>query len=150
LAERPKKWHPITARPRESQTIVKIAGLYFRYKRASQPVFENFHLEVVPGERLGVFAPSEAGKSTLALCLNGLIPRMIKGEFRGRIEVDGCLTHQSWPRELASRVGVLFQDFEAQLFSTRVDQEVAFGPENFGFARPELCRRVDRALGLVG
>jgi energy-coupling factor transport system ATP-binding protein len=99
---------------------------------------------------LGVFAPSEAGKSTLALCLNGLIPRMIKGEFHGRIEVDGCLTHQSWPRELASRVGVLFQDFEAQLFSTRVDQEVAFGPENFGFARPELCRRVDRALGLVG
>lgn len=97
-----------------------------------------------------MLGPSEAGKSTLALCLNGLIPRMIKGEFRGRVEVDGLLTDRSWPRELASRVGVLFQDFEAQLFSTRVDQEVAFGPENLGWPRPELVRRVDQALGLVG
>jgi energy-coupling factor transport system ATP-binding protein len=74
---------------------------------------------------------------------------MIKGEFHGRVEVAGCLTRDYWPRELASRVGVLFQDFEAQLFSTRVDQEVAFGPENLGLAHPELCRRVGRALALV-
>jgi energy-coupling factor transporter ATP-binding protein EcfA2 len=133
-----------------SRTIVKIAGLYFRYKRARQPVFEDFHLEVAPGERLAILAPSEAGKSTLALCLKGLIPRMIKGEFRGQVKVAGCLTDHYWPRDLASRVGVLFQDFEAQLFSTRVDQEVAFGPENLGLPHPELCRRVDRALGLVG
>jgi energy-coupling factor transport system ATP-binding protein len=97
-----------------------------------------------------VLGPSEAGKSTLALCLNGLIPRLIKGEFRGRLEVGGCLTDRTWPRDLASRVGVLFQDFEAQLFATRVDQEVAFGPENLGLPRPELRRRVDRALSLVG
>ncbi len=75
---------------------------------------------------------------------------MIKGEFRGRVEVDGRLTDRTWPRDLASRVGVLFQDFEAQLFSTRVDQEVAFGPENLGLPPPELRRRVDRALALVG
>jgi energy-coupling factor transporter ATP-binding protein EcfA2 len=133
-----------------SQTIVKIAGLYFRYKRAHQPVFDDLCLEVAPGERLAILAPSEAGKSTLALCLNGLIPRMIKGEFRGQVKVAGCLTDHYWPRDLASKVGVLFQDFEAQLFSTRVDQEVAFGPENLGLPHPELCRRVDRALGLVG
>jgi len=124
--------------------------LFFRYKRALQPVFADLRLEVDPGERVAVLGPSEAGKSTLALCLNGLIPRMIKGDFRGRVEVDGCLTHQCWPRELAAKVGVLFQDFEAQLFSTRVDQEVAFGPENLGLARPELYRRVNRALGCVG
>jgi energy-coupling factor transporter ATP-binding protein EcfA2 len=135
---------------KRSHTIVKISGLYFRYKRANQPVFEDFRLEVAPGEQLAVLAPSEAGKSTLALCLNGLIPRMIKGEFRGQVEVAGYQTQRHWPRDLASKVGVLFQDFEAQLFSTRVDQEVAFGPENLGLAHPELCRRVDRALGLVG
>jgi len=135
---------------KRSRDIVKIAGLYFRYKRASQPVFENFRLEVAPGERLAILAPSEAGKSTLALCLIGLIPRMIKGEFHGRVEVDGCLTSDYWPRELASRVGVLFQDFEAQLFSTRVDQEVAFGPENLGLPHPELRRRVAEDQGRLG
>jgi len=136
--------------PIKEPTILTISGLYFRYKRASRPVFEDLHLEVAPGERVAILGPSEAGKSTLALCLNGLIPRMIKGDFRGRVEVNGYLTHQCWPRDLAARVGVLFQDFEAQLFSTRVDQEVAFGPENLALPRPELRRRLERALGLVG
>ena len=96
-----------------------------------------------PGERVAVLGPSEAGKSTLALCLQGLIPRLIKGEFRGEIEVDGVLTATCRPRQLAGRVGILLQDFEAQLFSTRVDQEVAFGPENLGLPREELRRRVE-------
>jgi len=108
------------------------------------------NLEVRPGERVAVLGPSEAGKSTLALCLQGLIPRMIKGDFRGRVEVDGCLTTACRPRELAARVGILFQDFEAQLFCTRVDQEVAFGPENLGLPREELARRVQKSLAQVG
>jgi energy-coupling factor transporter ATP-binding protein EcfA2 len=97
-----------------------------------------------------VLGPSEAGKSTLALCLHGLIPRMIKGEFRGRVAVAGRDTRQARPRQLAGRVATLFQDFEAQIFCTRVDQEVAFGPENLGLDREELRRRVGRALSLVG
>ena len=130
-----------------SYTIIKITDLYFRYKKAPRPVFDGLNLTVRPGERVAVLGPSEAGKSTLALCLQGLIPRMIKGEFRGRIEVDGVLTATCRPRELAGRVGILLQDFEAQLFSTRVDQEVAFGPENLGLPREELRRRVRRVSG---
>ncbi len=130
--------------------MVKIKGLYFRYKKAPRPVFDGFSLEVTAAERLAILGPSEAGKSTLALCLQGLIPRMIKGEFRGRIEVAGRLTHTVRPRNLAGQVGILFQDFEAQLFCTRVDQEVAFGPENLGLNREELSRRVRQALSLVG
>jgi energy-coupling factor transporter ATP-binding protein EcfA2 len=99
---------------------------------------------------VAVLGPSEAGKSTLALCLGGLIPRMLKGEFHGQVEVAGSLTHLVRPRELADRVGLLFQDFEAQLFSTRVDQEVAFGPENLGLDRGEILQRVPRALSRVG
>ena len=97
-----------------------------------------------------MLGPSEAGKSTLALCLQGLIPRMIKGDFRGGVEVDGVLTTTCRPRQLAGRVGILLQDFEAQLFSTRVDQEVAFGPENLGLPREELRRRVEECLALMG
>jgi energy-coupling factor transport system ATP-binding protein len=130
--------------------IIKITDLYFRYKKAPRPVFHSLNLTVRPGERVAVLGPSEAGKSTLALCLQGLIPRLIKGEFRGRIEVDGVLTATCRPRQLAGRVGILLQDFEAQLFSTRVDQEVAFGPENLGLPREELQRRVAECLALVG
>ena len=113
-------------------------------------MFHGLNLAVRPGERVAVLGPSEAGKSTLALCLQGLIPRMIKGDFRGRVEVDGCLTATCRPRQLAGRVGILLQDFEAQIFSTRVDQEVAFGPENLGLPREELRRRVGECLDLMG
>src|SRR5215211_6257385 len=46
-------------------------------------------------------------------------------------------------------VGLVFQDFEAQLFSTNVALEVAFGPENFAVERDEMVRRVERVLGEV-
>jgi energy-coupling factor transport system ATP-binding protein len=130
--------------------IIKITDLSFRYKKASRPVFDGLNFTVRPGERVCVLGPSEAGKSTLALCLQGLIPRLIKGDFRGEVEVDGVLTATCRPRQLAGRVGILLQDFEAQLFSTRVDQEVAFGPENLGLPREELQRRVAECLALVG
>ena len=130
--------------------IIKITDLHFRYKRAPRPVFQGLNLTVRPGERLAILGPSEAGKSTLALALQGLIPRMIKGDFRGAITVDGVLTTSCRPRQLAGRVGILFQDFEAQLFTTRVDQEVAFGPENLGLPREELRRRVAECLALAG
>jgi energy-coupling factor transport system ATP-binding protein len=130
--------------------IIKITDLYFRYKKSPRPVFAGLNLFVRPGERVAVLGPSEAGKSTLALCLQGLIPRLIKGDFRGEVVVDGVDTAACRPRQLAGRVGILLQDFEAQLVSTRVDQEVAFGPENLGLPREELRRRVDEALALVG
>jgi energy-coupling factor transport system ATP-binding protein len=133
-----------------ADAIIKISELHFRYKRAAQPVFDGLNLTVQAGERLTVLGPSEAGKSTLALALGGLIPRLIKGDFRGRVEVAGGDTAKCRPRDLAGRVGLLFQDFEAQLFCTRVDQEVAFGPENLEVPREELKGRVARALELVG
>jgi energy-coupling factor transporter ATP-binding protein EcfA2 len=132
------------------EPIIRITDLSFRYKKANRPVFHGLNLAVRPGERLAVLGPSEAGKSTLALCLQGLIPRMIKGEFRGQVEVDGLRTTACRPRELAGRVGILLQDFEAQIFSSRVDQEVAFGPENLGLPREELRRRVQECLELMG
>lgn len=130
--------------------IIQISGLHFRYKKAARPVFAGLDLEVQPGERLTILGPSEAGKSTLALCLQGLIPRLIKGEMQGRLEVAAANTQKARPRDLAARVGLLFQDFEAQLFCTRVDQEVAFGPENLALPRDELRRRVAHSLALVG
>jgi energy-coupling factor transport system ATP-binding protein len=136
--------------PSEARPIVKITDLAFRYRRGDRPVFNGLNLAVRPGERLAVLGPSEAGKSTLALCLQGLIPRMIKGDFQGRVAVDGLATQDCRPRQLAGRVGILLQDFEAQIFCTRVDQEVAFGPENLSLPRNELQRRVTRCLKLTG
>lgn len=130
--------------------MLEVQQLYFRYLRATLPTLRNLNLHLERGARAAVLGPSESGKSTLALCLNGLIPRLIKGNLDGEVRVAGCSTRTCRPRHLAGRVGVLFQDFEAQLFCSRVDQEVAFGPENLGLPREEIGRRVQDSLARVG
>ena len=94
--------------------------------------------------------PTEAGKSTLAATINGLVPHFFKGRFDGTVTVLGRNTREASVAELSERVGMVFQDFEAQLFSTNVELEVAFGPENLGLLREEMVRRVDESLRLVG
>ena len=52
--------------------------------------------------------------------------------------------------EMASQVGLVLQDFESQLFSTRAELDIAFGPENLGLPRNEIIKRMDAALDSVG
>jgi energy-coupling factor transport system ATP-binding protein len=104
-----------------------------------------------PGERLLLLGPSGGGKSTLALCLNGIIPHSQEAHWEaGRVLVDGQDTRALGPAALARRVGVLFQDPEAQLVMLEVDDEIAFGLENLGLPRSEMIARVAAAREVVG
>ncbi|MDZ4158880.1 MAG: energy-coupling factor transporter ATPase, partial [Anaerolineaceae bacterium] len=82
--------------------------------------------------------------------MNGLIPHFHKGRMSGDVLVLGINTREHTVAEMAEHVGMVFQDFEAQLFSTNVVLEVAFGPENFAVERDEIRRRVDENLAYVG
>ncbi len=121
----------------------------FRYKRAHNWALSDIDLAVADGELLGIVGPSGAGKSTLAASVGAFMPSLIKGEIRGRVVVDGRETAAGSPRDLAGIVGTVFQDFESQIFSSRVDVETAFGPENLGLSRREILSRVKRSLASV-
>lgn len=90
-----------------------------------------------------------AGKSTLCYCLNALIPKFFKGTYEGRVLIKGTEVGQSRVYDMSRLVGLVFQDFESQLFSTNVELEVAFGPENYGVPREEIRRRIDKYLTFV-
>jgi energy-coupling factor transport system ATP-binding protein len=97
--------------------------------------------------------PSGAGKSTFCQLLNGLVPHLVKGRLDGEVLIGDQRTADHTVAQLAERVGLVFQDFEAQLFSTNVRLEVAFAAENLGIERAEISRRVDQSLrhvNLVG
>jgi len=130
--------------------IIDLRGVSFRYKKANDLALRDLDLKIPPGQRVAIMGPSGAGKSTLCLLLNGLIPHLIKGEFQGEVRIAGRDTRSFPVKELAKSVGLVFQDFESQLFSTEVELEVAFGPENLGVPREEIRRRVDSALKFVG
>lgn len=126
-----------------------LRGVRYRYRRGEGPALDGVDLEVRPGEFVVVLGPSGAGKSTLCLTLNGLIPHFLRGRLEGEVAVFGVPVGHTRVPDLARRVGLVFQDFEAQLFATSVELEVAFGMENFGIPVEVMRSRVAQALRTV-
>lgn len=133
-----------------SDTFLKATGLRFTYRGGKQPALDGVDLSLARGRRLSVMGRSGSGKSSLCLALRGLIPQNCPGDFAGEIMLGGKSILGKRVRELASSIGIVFQDFESQLFCTRVELEVAFTPQNLGLPRDEIRKRVFRCLELVG
>ena len=88
--------------------------------------------------------PNGAGKSTLLKCLVGVIRGV------GRVEVFGMPVEPRYLKQIRSRVGVLLQDPDDQLFLPRVYEDVAFGPTQRGWSDDAVHEAVLRALAEVG
>ena len=130
-------------------SVLDLQAVRFTYRHAEQPALDAVSLVVGQGEFVVVVGPSGAGKSTLCYLTNGLIPHFIRGELAGEAAVWGHAVRGRKTAQFAPDVGLVFQDFEAQLFSTNVELEVAFGPENFALPREEIARRVADCLATV-
>ncbi len=128
---------------------VEVLDLSFRYRAAGAHALKGLTFNIEEGQFTVIMGRSGAGKSTLCYCLNGLIPHFLRGEMEGHVRIFGLDTRAYRVAELARLAGLVFQDFEAQLFSTNVELEVAFGPENFGLPVEEIRRRVRDSLQAV-
>ncbi len=133
-----------------TEPTIAIQDLSYRYRGTKENAIEDINLTLESGEFLVLMGPTEAGKSTLATCINGLIPHFHKGKLEGQVVVCGKNTCDHTVSQMAEDVGLVFQDFEAQLFSTSVELEIAFGPENFAVPREEIAQRIDENLAYVG
>jgi energy-coupling factor transporter ATP-binding protein EcfA2 len=97
-----------------------------------------------------VLGPSGSGKSTLTLCLDGLIPHLVEGDYEGTVSVAGLVVKDNPVHLLAQETGLVFQDPDAQFCTLTVEDEIAFGLENLRRAPEEIERAIDRALAEVG
>ncbi|MGA7870873.1 MAG: energy-coupling factor transporter ATPase [Candidatus Binatus sp.] len=129
---------------------VWVERVTFTYHGADRPALRAVSFVQAAGETIGVMGASGAGKSTLAKCLNRIIPAFEDGDFRGAIRIAGEPLEHLQVCEVAPKVGMVFQDFESQLFSTNVAHEVAFAMEQVGMDRAEMDRRIIPALEAVG
>lgn len=113
-------------------------------------LLKNVDIEIEPGEFVIVLGPSGSGKSTLGLCLTGIYPSVLGGRVEGICEVAGLNTVETPVPELATHIGLIFQDPDSQFCNLFVDEEVAFGPENLRIAKDEVLARRENALDQVG
>jgi energy-coupling factor transport system ATP-binding protein len=123
-----------------------IEDLSFRYHTRTDLAIRNISLSVNAGQVLLIAGSSGCGKTTLARCINGLIPRSYKGDLTGRILIQGKDVAKLSLASISQMIGTVLQDPERQILGTRVRSEVAFGLENLRLSRPEISRRVDEAL----
>ncbi len=108
---------------------------------------KDINLEIPDGQFVGLIGHTGSGKSTLVQHLNGLVKAT-----GGRIYFDGrdIYGENFSMKELRSKVGLVFQYPEHQLFETDVLTDVCFGPKNLGFSKEEAQKKAKEALRMVG
>jgi len=130
--------------------MIDIQHLTYTYPNISEPTLHDINLHIDDGEFVLLLGASGCGKSTLIQCLNGLVPKVADGNLEGEIIINGKDLRDYKVHQMASDVGIIFQNPDTQLFSLTVGKDVAFGPENLGMPKEEILKRMDVAMRIVG
>lgn len=126
-----------------TEEIITIKNLSFGYPDGQQAL-NDVNLTVYRGESVALVGPNGAGKSTLILHFNGVL------RSNGNIRLLGKPIDDKNLKWVRSKVGLVFQNPDDQLFSPTVFDDIAFGPINMGYDNDEVRQAVTKALELVG
>ncbi len=118
---------------------IQIENLSFSYSEEKE-VLKNLSLEIRAGEKMGLIGPMGSGKSTLLLHLNGLLTGS------GTVKIGDTGVKKDTLPEIRRKVGMVFQNPDDQLFNPTVEEEIAFGPLNFGYSPDEVAEKLKYAL----
>nr|WP_297763239.1 ABC transporter ATP-binding protein [uncultured Butyrivibrio sp.] len=123
--------------------ILRIEHLNFAYEK-DEPVLNNINLMAHDGESIGIIGANGIGKSTLMKLLVGLYL-----DYEGVLEIAGHPVDKKNLNHVREHIGYVFQDSDSQLFLSTVEDDVAFGPQNYGLSDDEVEKRVVDALEKV-
>lgn len=123
---------------------IKIEDMSFCYVEGKY-IFENMSAIIKNGESVGIVGANGVGKSTLLRLIVGL-----ESGYEGNIEVESInVTKKNLPA-IRKKAGYVFQDADSQMFLSHVEDNVAFGPSNYGLSGDELKSCVQKALVQTG
>ena len=127
--------------------LKKVSYVYSEGDAFEKKALDEISLEIPDGQFIGIIGHTGSGKSTLIQHLNGLLRAT-----SGAIYYDGENIYQEGydMRTLRSKVGLVFQYPEHQLFEVDVFSDVCFGPKNLGLSKEEVEERAKKALTQVG
>ncbi|WP_188456401.1 energy-coupling factor ABC transporter ATP-binding protein [Virgibacillus oceani] len=130
-------------------TFKNVSYIYQRNTPFAHKAIEDLSFHIPSGSFVAIIGHTGSGKSTLIQHLNGLV-----SPSSGEVTIgDYRLTDEKKPKqmkELRSRVGVVFQYPEHQLFEETVEKDIAFGPQNFDISETEINKRIKEVIPKVG
>ncbi len=130
--------------------ILRFEGVSYRYPGVEPWALDGLDLTLQSGESLLIAGASGSGKSTLCRACTGLVPRFHRGEWIGKVFVDGLDTSEHPVYELFRHAGLVFQNTDAQLFNQTVGSELTYGLESLGLPHGEIEQRLNWAIELAG
>ncbi|WP_060208526.1 ABC transporter ATP-binding protein [Sporosarcina koreensis] len=120
-----------------------VRDLHFSYEKG-RDVIHGLNV-TLRGEPIAIIGQNGAGKSTFVKLLKALLK-----PDNGEILLNGAPTSKTSAAKLASRIGLIFQNPNDQIFKHKVIDEVMFGPLNIGQSREEALANAKEMLSLVG
>ena len=134
----------MSLKPHGNAGFIALNGVSYAYPtHVGNPVLQAMDLSVHRGEYLLISGKSGSGKSSLVRTFNGLIPHFYGGLLYGSVSINGSRSTDVSVTEQFHRVGMVFQNPQAQLFSSTVEREIVFGLESLGLSRPEMHQRLE-------
>lgn len=132
----------------QNKPIIKINNVNYTYKltqKTNSKAVNNLSLEINEGEFITIIGHNGSGKSTLARLMNGILQPQ-EGDI---FVLDYNTKEDKDIYNVRKNVGMVFQNPDNQMVATIVEDDIAFGPENIGIEREEICTRIEWALKSV-
>lgn len=126
-----------------SDIILRAENLYYSYDDEQSHSLNGLSLEIKKGQKIAFMGANGSGKSTFFLCCTGILkPQKGKLFFHNKE-----ITYKKKELlDLRSKIGIVFQDPDNQLFSASVYQEISFGPLNLGHSEEETKKEVEEVI----
>lgn len=125
--------------------LIETRDLCYSYSTSKSSVLTNINFTADNKQRIAVLGPNGAGKSTLFRHFNGILKPV-----SGSVLIDGNPITKSNLAEVRRLIGLVFQNPDDQVFSTTVEQDIAFGPYNLGLDEETVEKRVDAVTHMLG
>jgi len=124
--------------------MLKVNRLTIDYKNGTRAI-DTVSFFLKEGEKVALIGANGAGKTSLLLSLVGVLPRV-----SGEIYLEDILLEKKVLQQIRSRIGIVFQNPDDQLFMQNIYEDVAYGPRNLGYDDEETEKRVSAVLSELG
>ena len=129
---------------------IVIDHMSYRYGNQSEYAVKDINLVVNEGDFLVITGPAGCGKSTICMAMAGAVPKFYGGTMEGMVFINGKAVTQLEIPDVADDIGIVLADYDTQLVTMTVAEEVAFALENRGYTAEAIQERIAIVLEQVG